>query len=116
MAMTQHLELPITGMTCASCAARVEKRLNTLDGVHATTITYAILAQEFINVMVNAGVVFNQVDGQTPRPNPINIDFAAMIRRDSLVGDPPQSLSSDLSWAAWFNELLDWVTRLGRVL
>src|SRR3954453_4318607 len=35
-----HLELPISGMTCASCAARVEKRLNRLDGVQAT-VNYA---------------------------------------------------------------------------
>src|SRR5712691_24847 len=29
-------ELSVQGMTCASCAARVEKKLNTLDGVLAT--------------------------------------------------------------------------------
>ena len=34
------LELPITGMTCASCANRVERRLNKLDGVTAT-VNYA---------------------------------------------------------------------------
>ena len=32
----ETLELPIEGMTCASCVARVEKKLNTLDGVRAT--------------------------------------------------------------------------------
>ncbi len=32
----RHVELAITGMTCASCAARVEKRLNKVDGVTAT--------------------------------------------------------------------------------
>ena len=37
---TQHLELPITGMTCASCANRIERRLNKLDGVHAS-VNYA---------------------------------------------------------------------------
>jgi P-type Cu+ transporter len=37
---TEHLELPISGMTCASCAARVEKRLNRLDGVEAS-VNYA---------------------------------------------------------------------------
>ena len=37
---TEHLELPITGMTCASCAARVEKKLNKLDGV-AASVNYA---------------------------------------------------------------------------
>ena len=33
---TEHVELPITGMTCASCAARIERKLNKLDGVTAT--------------------------------------------------------------------------------
>ena len=36
----EHLELPIVGMTCASCAARIEKRLNRLDGVQAS-VNYA---------------------------------------------------------------------------
>ena len=35
-ASRQHVELAITGMTCASCAARVEKRLNKVEGVTAT--------------------------------------------------------------------------------
>ena len=34
------LELPITGMTCASCANRIERKLNKLDGVSAT-VNYA---------------------------------------------------------------------------
>ncbi|MEJ3745172.1 heavy metal translocating P-type ATPase [Actinomycetes bacterium KLBMP 9797] len=44
-----RIELAIGGMTCASCAARIEKKLNRLDGVTATvnyatekaTVTYA---------------------------------------------------------------------------
>jgi Cu+-exporting ATPase len=39
-ATTEHIELPITGMTCASCANRIERRLNKLDGVTAT-VNYA---------------------------------------------------------------------------
>ena len=35
-----HLDLPIAGMTCASCATRVEKKLNRLEGVEAT-VNYA---------------------------------------------------------------------------
>lgn len=35
-----HIELEIAGMTCASCAARIEKKLNRLDGV-AATVNYA---------------------------------------------------------------------------
>jgi P-type Cu+ transporter len=38
--MTDHVELPITGMTCASCANRIERKLNKLDGVEAT-VNYA---------------------------------------------------------------------------
>ena len=30
------VELDITGMTCASCANRIERKLNKLDGVEAT--------------------------------------------------------------------------------
>jgi Cu+-exporting ATPase len=37
---TQTVELAIGGMTCASCAARVEKKLNRMDGVTAT-VNYA---------------------------------------------------------------------------
>jgi P-type Cu+ transporter len=33
---TEHLDIPIVGMTCASCANRIEKNLNKLDGVEAS--------------------------------------------------------------------------------
>ena len=36
----ERLELPISGMTCASCAVRVEKKLNKLEGV-AASVNYA---------------------------------------------------------------------------
>ena len=45
----ERLELPIEGMTCASCATRIEKRLNKLEGVEAT-VNYAT---------ENAAVVFD---------------------------------------------------------
>jgi Cu+-exporting ATPase len=32
----RHMELPVEGMTCASCASRVERGLNEVDGVTAT--------------------------------------------------------------------------------
>lgn len=35
-----NVELPITGMTCASCANRIERKLNKLEGVSAT-VNYA---------------------------------------------------------------------------
>ncbi len=38
--VTSSIELEIGGMTCASCAMRIEKKLNKLDGV-AATVNYA---------------------------------------------------------------------------
>lgn len=38
--LTQRVELAIGGMTCASCAARIERKLNKLDGVTAA-VNYA---------------------------------------------------------------------------
>lgn len=34
--MLQHIQVPIDGMTCAACAARLEKNLNKLQGVNAS--------------------------------------------------------------------------------
>ena len=36
----ERVDLPIEGMTCASCATRVEQKLNRIDGVDAT-VNYA---------------------------------------------------------------------------
>ena len=52
-AATARLELPIDGMTCASCANRVERTLNTLDGVSAS-VNYAT---EKATVAFDAGSV-----------------------------------------------------------
>jgi Cu+-exporting ATPase len=52
-AITERLELPITGMTCASCANRIERNLNKLDGVTAT-VNYAT---EQATVDVDGGAV-----------------------------------------------------------
>ena len=48
-----RVELDIGGMTCASCAARIEKRLNRLDGVRAT-VNYAT---EHATVQIPEGTV-----------------------------------------------------------
>ena len=35
LSATEHVDLELTGMTCATCAMRIEKKLNKLDGVTA---------------------------------------------------------------------------------
>ncbi|WP_010314746.1 cation transporter [Saccharopolyspora spinosa] len=37
---SREVEFSVDGMTCASCSARVERKLNKLDGVHAN-VNYA---------------------------------------------------------------------------
>src|SRR5437660_12500446 len=36
-----RLELPISGMSCAACAARIEKQLRGVPGVHAANVNFA---------------------------------------------------------------------------
>jgi P-type Cu+ transporter len=56
-ATIEQIELPITGMTCASCANRVERKLNKLDDVTAT-VNYAT---ETASVQFGAGVDVEQL-------------------------------------------------------
>ena len=72
--MSDRIELPITGMTCASCANRVERKLNRLDGVEATVnyatekaaVAYdpeAVRPEELVEAVRAAGY-----DAALPRP------------------------------------------------
>jgi Cu+-exporting ATPase len=54
------VDLQIEGMTCASCAARIEKKLNRVDGVDAT-VNYAT---ETARVHAPAAVSLDQLVGQ----------------------------------------------------
>ncbi|HVL97514.1 MAG TPA: heavy metal translocating P-type ATPase [Solirubrobacteraceae bacterium] len=62
----QHIELPIGGMTCASCANRIERKLNKLDGVVASvnyatekaTVDFdaaAVAPEQLVEVVESAG-------------------------------------------------------------
>ncbi|MBT2266149.1 heavy metal translocating P-type ATPase [Rhodococcus erythropolis] len=64
-ANSSSVELAITGMTCASCASRIEKKLNKIDGVTAT-VNYAtekakvtfpdgVPVEELVAAVENAG-------------------------------------------------------------
>lgn len=51
-----------------------------LDGIHPTTISYGIVAQEPINIMqLYAGVKFYLGDGITERTGFIGVDFERLI-------------------------------------
>ncbi|KFU79152.1 Cu+-exporting ATPase [Amycolatopsis lurida] len=71
---SQRVELAIGGMTCASCAARVERKLNKVDGVSAT-VNYAtekaqvdfpaaLSVEDLVGVVESAGYT-----AQPPQPD-----------------------------------------------
>ncbi|MEU3476800.1 heavy metal translocating P-type ATPase [Streptomyces sp. NPDC033754] len=73
-------ELTIGGMTCASCAARVEKKLNRLDGVTAT-VNYAtekarvehppeLTVDDLIATVVKTGYTAEEPLPPAPEPEP----------------------------------------------
>jgi len=87
-ATTGHdeLELAIGGMTCASCAMRVEKKLNKLDGVTASvnyatekakvTFPHGVDPQRLVETVEAAGYT-----AALPRPEPAEADETAPLRR-----------------------------------
>jgi P-type Cu+ transporter len=77
---TSQVELTIGGMTCASCAARVEKKLNRMDGVSAT-VNYAtekakvsypqgLEIADLIATVVKTGYTAEQPSPPEPEPDP----------------------------------------------
>ncbi len=84
--VTETVRLDIGGMTCASCAARIEKRLNKLDGVEATvnyateqaTVTRAlgsVTTEQLVDVVTAIGYqAVPVVPGPTPVPGATSTD------------------------------------------
>ena len=67
----RELELAIGGMTCASCAARVEKRLNKLDGVSASVNYATEQAKVVVPEGVSADDLIAEVEAVGYRANPV---------------------------------------------
>jgi hypothetical protein len=107
--------LPDSRYLATTANGRIAGGLFSLDGVHPTTIAYGLMAQEFINVLAGAGVVFPDQAGR-PRQGPIKVDFPTLLARDTLITNTPKAISPDLKWLQWANELIDWTSRLRRDL
>ena len=92
-APAEHVELPIAGMTCASCANRIERKLNKLDGVNArvnyatekATVDFdpaAVEAADLVAAVESVGyqaVLPDEGTGETER------DETAPLRRRLIV-------------------------------
>ncbi len=76
-----RVELALEGMTCASCAARIEKRLNRLDGV-AATVNFATehAAVAFDPEQVSLDDLIGAVEA---------VGYHASLPQEALDGDDP---------------------------
>lgn len=102
---------PDSRFFAAGPEGRVAGGLFSLDGVHPTAITYAMLAEQFIRVMEKAGVDFYDARGRRREP-PVEVDYSRVIARDMLISDPPRSIMPDLKALAWAEDRLSWVSHL----
>jgi P-type Cu+ transporter len=93
--LTERLELPITGMTCASCANRIERKLNKLDGVTATVnyatetayVDYAdgIQAEQLIAAVEAAGYQAAMPSTEAETDQPTEQDPTARLRTRLII-------------------------------
>jgi Cu+-exporting ATPase len=93
----RHVELQIGGMTCASCAVRIEKKLNKIDGVTATVnfatekarVDYVgdVPPEQFVEAIEQAGYTAELPKPATPdtQIESSDDDATASLRRRLLI-------------------------------
>jgi Cu+-exporting ATPase len=90
MNVMDSVELPITGMTCASCANRIERKLNRMEGVQASvnyatetaTVSYTgpVTPQDLISTVEAAGYGATLPrDEPAPAQDPLRTRFWAAV-------------------------------------
>ena len=89
--LSRTVDLDITGMTCAACASRIERKLNKLDGVTAA-VNYAtekarvqLAATPLSAADLIATIEATGYGAMVPDPDLAPIDRAAFLRRRLLV-------------------------------
>ncbi|WHM38665.1 heavy metal translocating P-type ATPase [Streptomyces sp. BPTC-684] len=102
------VELTIGGMTCASCAARIEKKLNRMDGVEAT-VNYAtekakvafgdgVEVAGLVATVVKMGYTAESLAPPEPPPPPMAVAAPEADRREPSA--PPVDTRPDAAAAA----------------
>uniref|UniRef100_A0AAU2JML5 Cation-transporting P-type ATPase B n=1 Tax=Streptomyces sp. NBC_00049 TaxID=2903617 RepID=A0AAU2JML5_9ACTN len=92
------VELSIGGMTCASCAARIEKKLNRMDGVEATVnfatekakVSYGgdVQVADLIATVVKTGYTAEEPPPPQPEPDPSAPESAPRSAQAPAERDP----------------------------
>ncbi|MEV6684224.1 heavy metal translocating P-type ATPase [Streptomyces sp. NPDC051130] len=108
-----EVELVIGGMTCASCAARIEKKLNRMDGVSATVnyatekakVSYSgdVRVADLIATVVKTGYTAEE---PPPPPQPPAPEAAAGTGTDTAAATAADAVPADPELAALRQRLL----------
>lgn len=92
----RQVELTIGGMTCASCAARIERKLNRLAGVHASVnfatekarISYAggVTPEDLVEAVTRSGYTAELLSGQAQTGSAATDGDEFRVLRERLLG------------------------------
>ena len=104
----ESIDLGITGMTCAACANRVEKKLNKLDGVEATVNYATEKARVHVPVGYDPSLLIAEVEKTgygAVLPEPPAPASAALASRGAEPADDPElrSLRQRLIGSIWLS-------------
>lgn len=94
--------VPDTRFFGANASGRVQGGLFSLDGVHPTTIGQGLIARDLLKLLVDVGAA----------PPRTEIDFADVIRADTLITDPPRAFDAGLGLLGWFDQTFDLVRHI----
>ncbi len=86
--MAQKQSLKISGMSCAACAARIEKGLNKLDGVNSANVNFAVerATVEYDEKLINEEKLddtirklgYDVIKDQAPEENKVTLNISGM--------------------------------------
>ena len=96
----ERVDLPITGMTCAACANRIEKQLNKQAGVQSASVNFAS-ARATVNYDPTATGVGNLI--QTVKN--AGYDAAGMSRAEFAVDDSARPAGSSVQLEGYLSKL-----------
>src|SRR3954470_7055354 len=104
-AAREHVDLPITGMTCAACARRIERKLKKTDGVSQAGVNFATsrATVEYDPGRTNVGRLIEAV-------KEVGYDTAGTARADFIVDDSARPSGSSVQLEKYLNSVVGVVT------
>ncbi|HON85356.1 MAG TPA: heavy metal translocating P-type ATPase [Syntrophorhabdaceae bacterium] len=98
--MSEKIELPITGMSCAACAARIERELNKIEGIKEARVNFPLKKAE---VLISSDLELKRVISAIR-----DIGYDVDIEGDVTIRAKKEEagLKRDFIWSAFFSVLV----------